>query len=212
MPHPLPPLPVDADGDTNSPHAALGGLQLGYQWPGRRSATSGWGLQSAIEFEGLYLDKHDLEGDMPIQPGFLGTQYVTADLDGYVLLANIVLTLETPWSQRFLPYAGLGAGTARISLTDADSANPSEPGINHFNSDPDDSDTATAWQFKLGITGELTRRLALFAEYRYLNIDATRYTFGATVYPGQHPPTDAWNARLGELEYSLFVAGLRYRF
>lgn len=211
-PHPLPDLPIDADGDTDSPHVSLGGVQLGYEWAGWRSATSGWGLKPAAEFEGLYLGEHSPEGEMPIQPTALGTQYVTLHTKGYALLANLVLTVETPYSQRLFPYAGVGAGMARVSISDADSANPSEPGINHFNSDPDASDSAFALQFRLGLKGKLTRHVFLFTEYRYLNIDATRYTFGATDYPGQHPPTDSWDVRLGRLEYNLFVAGLQYRF
>ena len=212
LPHPLPDLPIDADGSTDRPDVALGGVQLGYQWAGWHSSASGWGLLPAIELEGLYLGTHTPEGEMPIQPKFLGTQYVTLHMKGYVLLANVLLTVRTPYSQRFFPYAGAGAGTARVAITDSDSANPSEPGINHFNSDPDASDSALAWQFRLGVKGNLTRRWSLFAEYRYLNIDNTRYTFGPTDYPGQHPPTDSWDVRLGELEYNLFVAGAQYRF
>ena len=212
LPKPLPNLPVDADGDTDKPRVALGGVQFGYQWPGWYSATSGWGLLPAFELEGLYLGTHTPEGEMPIQPQFLGTQYVTLHMKGYALLANILLAVETPYSQRVFPYAGVGMGTARVSITDSESANPSEPGINHFNSDPDAADSATTWQLRLGVKGNLTRYWSLFAEYRYLHIDDTRYTFGSTVYPGQHPPTDSWDVRLGKLEYNLFVAGLQYRF
>ena len=213
LPAPLPQLPIDADGSTDSPSASLGGVQLGYQWSGwQHSARSGWGLNLAVEFEGLYLGEHSPEGEMPIQPRILGTQYVSFDAKGYALLAGVVLAVETPWSQRFVPYAGVSAGTARISLSDADSANPSEPGINHFNSDPDASDRASALQFKLGVESKLTDQLFLFTEYRYLKVDATRYRFGATVYPGEHLPTEPWDVRLGDLEYNLFVAGLKYQF
>lgn len=212
LPGALPHLPVDADGSTDKPSVSLGGVQLGYEWSGWHSAESGWGLKPAIELEGLYLGKHSPEGVMPIQPQFLGTQYLSFDTKGYALLTTAMLTVATPWSQRFLPYAAASTGPARVSLSNADSANPSEPGINHFNSDPDASDTASALQFKLGIESKLSRDLLLFTEYRYLNIDSTRYTFGPTVYPGQHPPTDSWDVRLGKLKYNLFVAGLQYQF
>lgn len=211
LPGPLPDLPIDADGGTDSPNVAVGGVQLGYQWPAWNSA-SGWGVKPAVELEGLYLGEHSPEGEMPIRPRFLGTQYVSFDTKGYALLATALLTVETPWSQRFRPYAGFSAGTARLSLSNADSTNPSEPGINHFNSDPEAADNASARQFKLGLESNLSQHLSLFTEYRYLHIDKTRYTFGPTVYPGQHPPTESWDVRMGELKYKLFAAGFQYRF
>lgn len=211
-PGPLPDLHIDADGSTDSPSMSMGGVQLGYEWHVRGSMTSGWGLKPAIELEGLYLGKHSLDGEMPIQPRFLGTQYVGVDAKGYAVLATAALKLQTPWSNRLLPYAAVSAGTARVSLSDADSANPSEPGINHFNSDPDASDSAFAWQLKLGLESKVTGRLHLFAEYRRLNINETRYTFGATDYPGEHLPTESWDVRLGALKYDLFSTGFQYRF
>ena len=212
LPGKLPDLPIDADGSTDKPNVSLGGVQIGYEWSDWHSTESGWGLKLAFEFEGLYLGKHSPEGVMPIEPQYLGTQYLSFDTKGYALLATAMLTVTTPWSQRFLPYAAASTGMARVSLSNADSANPSEPGINHFNSDPNASDTASALQFKLGIKSKLSRNLILFTEYRYLSIDSTRYTFGPTVYPEEHPPTDDWDVRMGKLNYNLFVAGLQYRF
>lgn len=57
-------------------------------------------------------------------------------------------TIETPYSNKVFPYIGVGAGVAFVSIKGLDSANPSEPGINHFNSDPDASDSAFAMQLK----------------------------------------------------------------
>lgn len=103
----------------------------------------------------------------------------------------------------------LGAGVARLSIQGANSTNPSEPGINHFDSGPDASATAFALQFKAGLKGEVARNLLLFAEYRHLTINPTQYTFGETLPP--HLPTDAWTVSLWRQSYNLFVAGLQIK-
>ncbi|MFT0532508.1 outer membrane protein [Castellaniella hirudinis] len=212
LPRPLPNLSIDADGGTDTPGLGLGGVQAGYEWGAIRPGQAGWGIRPALELEGLYLGKHTPKGTMPVDPAFLGTQYVTIPMQGYLLMANAVLTLETPYSQRFFPYIGAGAGAARLSISGADSANPSEPGINHFNSDASASDTAFAYQLRLGVKGRLTPALTVFTEYRRLGVAGTRYTFGRTDYPGEHLPTDTWDVRLGKLKYDLFIVGLQYRF
>jgi len=204
-------LPIDASGYTDTPQVALGGVQIGYDW-NRHTPSSAWSLKPAAELEGIYLGKHTPVGTMPVTPRALGTQYVSIPTTAGILLANAVLTIQTPYSDRILPYIGAGAGIAMVSIKGADSANPSEPGINHFNSDPDARDSALALQFKAGIKAAVQKNLYLFAEYRYLSINATRYTFGATDYPGQHLPTDSWDVRLGRQHYNLFVAGLQYQF
>ncbi len=65
-----------------------------------------------------------------------------------VVLANAVVAVQTPWSGRIFPYPGVGAGVARLSMQGANSINPSEPGINHFDSGPDASATAFAMQLR----------------------------------------------------------------
>lgn len=201
---------VDANGETDAEHVALGGVQAGYEWRGWSFGQSAWGLKPAVELEGLYIGKHSPVGDMPITPGILGTQYVTIPMTAGVLLANAVFTVQTPYSSRILPYLGVGAGLARVSIEDAYSANPNEPGINHFDSNPDASDNALAMQFRFGLKGEVAENLRLFVEYRYLSINSTRYTFGETLPP--HLPTDPWNVSMGRQTYNLFVAGMQYRF
>ncbi len=205
-------LPIDASGSTGSKHVSLGGLHVGYEWRPWRHEGSAWAVKPAAEIEGVYIGKYSPVGDMPVRPRFLGTQYVTIPMTAGVLLANAVFTLHTPYSNKVFPYIGLGAGVARLSIKGSDSANPSEPGINHFNSDPDASDTAFAMQFKAGIKGQINKHLSLFTEYRYLSVNATRYTFGSTDYPGVHLPTKPWDVSLGRQTYNLFVAGLQYKF
>lgn len=212
LPHPLPNLPIDAAGDTDTQRLGMGGIQLGYEWDGLRPGQGQWGWRPAVELEGLYLGKHTPKGTMPVHPAFLGTQYVTVPTRGYLLMANGVMALETPYSRRFFPYLGLGVGVARLSISGADSANPLEPGINHFNAGSSAHGTAFAYQVRLGIRGQLTPALSVFTEYRHLGIARSRYTFGRTDYPGEHPPTDRWDVRMGRLKYDMFVVGLQYRF
>jgi len=211
-PRKVPVLPINADGDTgSSTDVALGGIQVGYEW-NRWNLAADWGLQPAVELEGIYIGKHSPVGEMPVRPAFLGTQYVTVPTTAGVFLANAVFTLQTPYSSTIVPYAGIGAGVAIVSIRGADSANPSEPGINHFNSDSNASDTAFAMQVKVGLKGRISKNLSLFTEYRYLSIDATSYVFGSTDYPGVHLPTTSWHVDMGRQQYNLFVAGLQYKF
>jgi opacity protein-like surface antigen len=210
---PLPRLPVDARGSTNRKDVVAGGLHVGYEWSRwNLDSDSRWGLKPAAEIEGLFLGKHSPMGEMPVIPRALGTQYVTIPMTASVFTANAVFTIQTPYSERVLPYVGVGIGVASLSIHGADSANPSEPGINHFNSDPDASDTAFALQLKVGVKSEIYKNLSLFAEYRHLSIYSTSYTFGATDYPGLHFPTTPWHVNLGHLQYNLFVMGLQYKF
>ncbi len=205
-------LPIHAKGSTeSSTRVGLGGAQLGYEW-GAKALGDAWSVRPALELEGIYIGKHSPTGVMPVRPQALGTQYVTVPTQAGLLLANAILTFDTPYSDKFSPYLGLGAGVARVSIKRADSFNPMEPGINHFNSDPDASDTAFAVQLRAGFKMHLNKQLQLFTEYRYLSINSTRYTFGATDYPGLHLPTKDWRVDMGRQKYNLFVAGLHYRF
>lgn len=201
---------VDADGQADQTRVALGGIHAGYEWGQMRIGQTSWSLQPATELEGLWMGKHSRQGGLPIEPRVLGTQYVDLPMTAGVLLANAVITFETPYSRRILPYLGAGVGLARLSIKGADSANPNEPGINHFDSHPQASDTALALQFKVGLKGRLTDHVSVFAEYRYLAINATQYVFGETLPP--HLPTDPWDVSLGRQTYNIVAVGLQYRF
>ncbi|AWB33436.1 outer membrane protein [Orrella marina] len=205
-------LPIDAQGSTGHTGVWLTGIQAGYE--GNPVGLSGqdWALRPALEAEGILIGQHSPVGNMPIMPRFLGTQYVKMPMTAQLLMANAVLTIRTPYSDTVFPYIGAGAGAAFISISGADSANPSEPGINHFNSDPNARATAFAAQFKVGLRAQLQSNLAWFAEYRLISINPTSYTFGSTVYPGAHLPTKPWSVNMGRLNYNLFVTGLQYRF
>lgn len=206
-------LPINADGSTGSgTHISTGGIQIGYEWNRWNFGQSGWSLKPAAEVEGIYLGKHSPTGEMPIIPTALGNQYVTIPTTASVFLANAIFTVQTPYSNKIFPYVGVGAGAAFVSIRGSDSANPSEPGINHFNSDPDASSSALAIQLKAGIKGEIYKDLYVFGEYRFLSIESTSYSFGQTDYPGLHLPTTSWQVNLGRQQYNLLVAGLQYRF
>lgn len=206
-------LPIDAQGSTGSSKSlGLAGLQLGYEWDAWRPGSTNWGLRPAVELEGIYLGKHSPTGEMPVHPAALGTQYVTVPTKVGLLMANAVFSFETPYSSKVFPYVGAGAGVAWVSIKNSYSDNPMEPGINHFNSDPDASATAFAMQFKAGIRAQISKKLHVFTEYRYLTVAPTRYNFGATDYPGLHLPTADWRVDMGRQKYNLFVAGLQYRF
>ncbi|KAF0096999.1 MAG: hypothetical protein FD144_5469 [Rhodospirillaceae bacterium] len=201
---------VDAQGRTGGEPVGVLGLQAGYEGKRQAFGPSEWALKPAAEREGIHIGQQPPVGAMPVNPGVLGTQDVTLPMTVGVVLANAVLTVQTPWSSRIFPYLGVGAGVARLSIQGANSTNTSEPGINHFDSGPDASATAFALQFKAGVKGEVARNLLRFAEYRHLSINPTQYTFGETLLP--HLPTDSWAVSLGRQSYNLFVAGLQFRF
>lgn len=206
-------LPINAQGSTgSSTRVSMGGVQAGYEWPRWDLGQSSWSMKPAVELEGIFLGKYSPTGTMPVKPRALGTQYVTIPMRTNLLLANAVFTIQTPYSNKIFPYVGVGAGAAFVSIKGSDSANPSEPGINHFNSDPDASSTAFAMQIKAGVKGEIYKNLYLFTEYRYVSINATSYDFGATDYPGVHLPTAPWRVNLGRQQYNFVVAGLQYKF
>lgn len=201
---------VDTQGEAGGEPVGVLGLQAGYEGKRQTFGQSEWALKPAAELEGLYIGQQSPVGDMPINPSVLGTQDVTLPMTVGVVLANAVLTVQTPWSSRIFPYLGVGAGVARLSIQGANSTNPSEPGINRFDSGPDASATAFALQFKAGVKGEVAKNLLLFAEYRHLTLNPTQYTFGETLPP--HLPTDSWTVSLGRQSYNLFVAGLQLKF
>ncbi|WP_421693699.1 outer membrane protein [Aestuariivirga sp.] len=210
-PAPFPDINVDADGSADATAAGIGGLRLGYEWGGLDVSPNGWRLDLATELEGLYLGAEP-KGAMPIDPQSLGTQYVSLPLGNKALLVNAVLNIRTPWSETIRPYIGGGAGYALVSVTGSNSTNPSEPGINHFNTDPDENSPALALQAKVGVSAAISDHWSVFAEFRHVTIASTSFTFGDTDYPGEHLPTSKWNVDLGRQNYNLAISGIDYHF
>jgi opacity protein-like surface antigen len=209
----IPPLAVRATGDAESNTGVMVGLNFGYEWPGwRLGGNPRWALMPAVEFEGYYLST--------VQSGFLNnpTTRLPEHLFDFrspmhigVLTPNIVLTLHTPY--RVHPYIGGGIGAAFVSNFGADSTqlSPPEPGINHFNSNPDASDWGFAATARGGLRVDITRHWYLFAEYKFLTIDSTSYTFGSTVYP-THPRTSPWTVHYGNMFEHMGVGGIGFAF
>jgi len=203
------------------------------------SHLSGWGLRPAIELEGYYLGSSmnsnlsnpnpeafqplaNAAGSNPNTHAPLAanshTFTDTMNLNMGVLLANTVFNFKTPWSSKILPYVSAGIGGAITSLSGANStqtSNPQmptgyEPGINHFNSNTNASSSAFATQAKVGIRAELFDKFSVFAEYRYLHVTNSSYTFGSTEYGADHTKTSNWGVGIGSMNYHTGVFGFQY--
>lgn len=205
-------ISVNAVGSADTATATIGGLHVGYEWAGWRlgKEESGWGLLPAAELEGYYLGS-TLTGQLTSNDTINRRFNVSLPMNTGVFLSNAVLTLHTPYKVQ--PYIGGGVGTAFVYISGADSlqVNTSEPGINHFNSNPNASSWAFAAQAKTGFRVDVIEHWWLFAEYRFLYIAPTDFTFGSTQY-ATHVPTTQWNVHIGNMFYNLAVAGLGYSF
>jgi len=203
------PLAVDARGRTNSGGVGFGGAHIGYEW------SYGKYLQPALELEGFYLAGNQQRATLT-NPTIRLDEHAFSDTfpsRTTVLLANMVVGFRTPY-QGFTPYIGGGIGAANVSIKGATSTqtDPAEPGINHFNANPDSSAWTFAAQAKVGARMPLGDSGAyLFGEYRYLYIGAVNQVFGSTVYPG-HVPTSPWTASFGGTSNHLAAAGVGFSF
>lgn len=232
-------LYVDTKGSANRKSAAIGGLHMGYEWSEipMGSNQSGWGLRPALELEGYYLGSSQsgnltnsqTELGIPLDSPYTGEHNVVANshtfadsfnIDMGVLLTNGIFTFKTPWSTKIFPYIGGGIGAAITSLSKANSVQTSNPlmptgyeaGINHYNSNTNASSSSFATQGKAGIRAELMDHLSLFAEYRYLHVSSTNYTFGSTVYSTEHAETSNWDSRVGSMNFHTGIFGIEYGF
>ena len=140
-----------------------------------------------------------------------------------LFMANGVFTYDT--DSMFKPYIGAGLGLAVVRMTGATSyqtnphgdpyevtSDPSHEIVNHFNSKTTANDFAFAGQIKLGVRAEINKHVSAFAEYRYLYVDSTDFTFGSTVYPGGHSPTDNWNVKNDSMGLHNGLVGIEYAF
>lgn len=201
------PLAVDGEAHVDSHSTGFGGVHLGYAWKNQP-----WCLTPAIEFEGFYmrttldgifdaphtaLPEHTFNDSFPIHAG--------------VFLINSVFAVDITSCPQVQVYLGGGIGGAVLSVSDADSLqiNPAEPNVNHFNTKKSASNDAFAAQLKVGLNYTLTNYISLFAEYRFLYLGPTRYTFGSTVFPG-HVPTAPWGVDINSLNYNLGAVGIQF--
>lgn len=109
------------------------------------------------------------------------------------------------------PYIGGGIGGAVLSISNAEAlqVSPLEAGVNHYNTNTHDKDATFAGQIKVGSTFTVSQHVSIFAEYRWLYLAPSTYTFGSTVYP-EHAATSAWRVDMGSQNYNMGTAGIRY--
>lgn len=206
------PLSVNAVGSSGNDGVGMVGLQLGHEWAS--SAPEGsWGVLPAVEVEGMYLSgtqTAQLANDTVRIPGHAFED--SLPMDNIALLANAVVSFQTPLVNLY-PYLGGGLGMTNVKIDGADSLQlqPAEPGINHFNGNSNSSVLGLSAQFKAGLRLNLTERMYLFTEYRYLYVQSTTHTFGSTQYPG-HPVTSPWTVQLKDMNYHMGVGGIGFDF
>jgi hypothetical protein len=242
-------LLVNVNGQSDSHNTAIGGTHIGYEFPElpMGSSLAGWAVRPAIEIEGYYLGSSvsgTLTNPNPetfngLDGGLVSVEETTQLNPGQhkfvdtfsqnmgVLLTNGVLSFKTPWAKNIFPYVGGGIGAAINSMSGANSAQVAsgspyagnEVGLNHFNSNSSANSSAFAAQAKAGIRAELFARFSVFAEYRYLHVTDSNYSYGSTEYPavgssyaGGHAQTSAWNVGLGSMNYHTGVFGVQYDF
>jgi opacity protein-like surface antigen len=205
------PLSVIAEGHLNKTSTGFGGIQIGYEWS--KPGCSDWSLAAAGELEAFFFN-HKKKGHLINQTVNGLPEHDFSDsfhMNSRVILVNVVLSLNNDCLLGFSPYIGGGIGATRISLYKADSfqVKPIEADINHFNSKRDDSSWAFAAQAKAGLRYNFCQLFHIFAEYRYLYVDASNYIFGATNYP-THVPTSPWNVKVENVHYNAFAIGFQF--
>ena len=205
------PLAVNAFGHTNSQSVWFGGAQAGYQAPAMMiNANPLWRIAPAIEFEGYYLGKHTYTGDLTNDTARLDEHDfdVSYKMKRSAFLANLVVNLNPCLVVQ--PYVGVGIGGALVDISGADATQvrPPEAGVNHYNSKNSDMAPTFAGQIKAGLIYDFNQYVSVFAEYRWLYLGSTHFTFGSTVYPG-HPETSNWQVRFGSQRYNFGDVGIR---
>lgn len=205
------PLAVNAKGHSKKNSFGFGGVQLGYE-RSMQLGCSDWVLAPAAEIEAFFY-KHKQRGDLINDSDRLEEHdFVNSfNLDTSVCLINAVFSLNNDCMFGLTPYVGGGVGAAHLALKNAKSIqiSPAEPGLNHYNSNRNDSSWAFAAQAKAGLRYNICNSLHIFAEYRYLFVDSSNYLLGSTSYPG-HAVTSPWNVKVNDTHYQAFTFGIQY--
>jgi opacity protein-like surface antigen len=208
--HSIGPLSVIGEGHLRKTSTGFGGVQLGYEWSKR--ACADWSFAPAGELE-VFFYKHKRKGHLINETvnGLPEHDFANSfHTNTTVIMANGLVSINNDCLCGFIPYVGGGIGAARISLHNANSVqvDPFEAGVNHFNSRRNDSSWAFAAQAKAGVRYNFSEMFSVFAEYRYLYVDANNYVFGATNYR-THVPTSPWNVKVRDVHYNAFAIGLQ---
>lgn len=211
---------VAAQGTSGNTGASIGGAHVGYEFDGWNlgGKESGWALNPSAEIEGYYLGSNPSAHALNPLASFEHRFSIQMPIEAGVFLVNSIFSFKTPYSHNITPYFGGGIGGATLSVSGANSEQitPAETGLNHYNSNPNASSSAFAASAKAGLRAEVYSHFSLFAEYRYLFINSSSYSFGSTNGASQgfpdHRVTSPWNVNLGSQNYNLAVAGFEYSF
>jgi hypothetical protein len=212
-PAPGGPVYVNAQSIADVDSVGMVGMHVGYT-ARERSLGHEWGLVPAIELESYYLratETGSLSNPIPRL-----TEHLFIDsfpMNTGVFLTNEVFTLNSLRMSKVHPYIGGGIGTAILSISGANSVqvSPAEPGINHFNTNQNASNWTFAAQGKTGLLFDVAEHWRIFAEYRYLYLSPTFYTFGSTSY-ATHIPTTSWSVAFAGMNVNMGSAGIQYSF
>jgi len=205
------PLAVNSFGTSKSSSMGMVGGHIGYAWASNLGVY--FPLTPAVELEGYYIggaeiEGHDISNDTTrlVEHDFV----VNYPLKTGVFLVNAVLNANNAVYGRFKPYVGVGIGSAVVSVSHATAIQIAPPeSVNHYNSNPSDKALAFAAQPKVGVQFDLSPHTSVFAEYRFLYLSQTNYTFGSTVASG-HFVTAPWEVSIKPQYYNMGTVGINF--
>lgn len=207
------PLAVNIFGETDKRSRGFLGAHVGYQWPEiLLSSNLLAAIVPAFELEGFYLGKTTFKGHEVNNDTYRLPEHnfnVTYPMKARVFLTNALINFNLGNLTRLHPYVGGGIGGALISINHAQAIQiaPPELGINHYNASTSDREATFAGQVKTGLNVDITKNIAVFAEYRWLYLASGNFPLGSTVYPN-HAPTSGWLVKLGSQTYNMGAVGL----
>ena len=200
---------------SNNETSGYFGAQLGYRGQSvLMNPSSQWLLEPAGELEGFSMNSTTFNGSLSNNTSRAPEHNfsVSYPMNRTIFLANAVMGFNNPhWVVQ--PYVGLGIGGALLRISSAYAAQvaPPEANVNHYNGNPNASNSAFAGQVKLGLNYDINQYFSVFAEYRWLYIASSNFTFGSTVYTG-HPETSSWQVNMDAQRYNMADIGLRVSF
>lgn len=132
------------------------------------------------------------------------------------------LTLSYDFSTKISVNGGLGIGFCALKLKEAESFQsslaPADPGyettndngggiVNHFNSQPNASNSLMFSQLRLGTKIQLINNVALKLDARGMYAGESKFVFGSTKY-SDHAPTDHWTYSIARSVLCVITLGL----
>jgi hypothetical protein len=132
------------------------------------------------------------------------------------------LTLSYDFSTNFSVNGGLGIGFSAVKLREAQSFQsspaPAVPGyettndngggiVNHFNSQPNASNSLMFSQLRLGTKIQLVNKVSLRFDARGMYSGESNFVFGSTKY-SDHAPTDNWTYTIDQSLIYIITLGL----